>query len=178
MVAVHFPSKLYRQDSDYALACQQASRLVEAAEREVGHSRTLLLGDLNMNPFEGGLIDAHGFNSTMDRRVAESVERQVLGEPFKFFYNPMWGRLGDLGGRPPGTYFYSTGTARNLCWHMFDQVLLRPALLRAFDDDSVQILTRIGSQSLLDEKGRPNRAEGSDHLPIVVRLRRIDEETS
>jgi len=114
----------------------------------------------------------------MDRRVAESVERQVLGEPFKFFYNPMWGRLGDLGGRPPGTYFYSTGTARNLCWHMFDQVLLRPATSAAFDDDSVQILTRLGSQVSLTKRDVRTEPKDRTILPIVVRLRRIDEETS
>jgi len=70
MVAVPLPEQALPPDSDYALACQQASRLVEAAEREVGHSRTLLLGDLNMNPFEGGLIDAMA-----------SIRRWIDGSP-------------------------------------------------------------------------------------------------
>jgi hypothetical protein len=175
MVAVHFPSKLYRTEDDYRLVCGQLARAVEAAEARMGHSRTVIIGDFNMNPFESGLSSAGGLHAVMDRRVAAKEERTVLGSQYKFFYNPMWGRLGDVRGRPAGTHYYDSGQALNFYWNMLDQVLLRPSLLDAFDDDGIKIVTEIAGTSLLDAAGRPDKSKASDHLPVVVQLHQIEE---
>lgn len=54
---------------------------------------------------------------------------------------------------------------------MFDQVLVRPDLLSCFHDGDVEILTRVGSESLLNlETEVPDREVASDHLPIVCNL--------
>jgi len=76
------------------------------AERRVGHARTVLIGDLNMNPFEAGMIAADGLNAVMDKRIAAKGFRKVSGKRMQFFYNPMWSRLGDESIGPSGTFYY------------------------------------------------------------------------
>ena len=53
---------------------------------------------------------------------------------------------------------------------MFDQVLLRPSLLPYYPDGGARILTRLGTVSLADDRGRPDPEVGSDHFPVVLRL--------
>jgi hypothetical protein len=48
----HFPSKKHWKDSSQASECAELSREIRRIEKEVGHSRTVLVGDFNMNPFE------------------------------------------------------------------------------------------------------------------------------
>jgi len=170
VVAVHLPSKLYRDDREQAIGATRLSRMIVEAEEKVGHSRTLVIGDFNMNPFEHGVVCADCFHAVMDRRIARQGSRIVNGEERKFFYNPMWSFLGDISSGPPGTYFYNAGGQYNLFWNVFDQVLLRPALLEQFSDKNLQVVTQIGEASLLTDSGRPNAAVGSDHLPIFVSL--------
>jgi len=46
-------------------------RLADEIRREelgIGHERTVLMGDFNMNPFEIGMISATGLHAVMDRR--------------------------------------------------------------------------------------------------------------
>lgn len=175
VAAVHLPSKLHRLDDDYHLFGQQLSTDIERAEAQVRHTRTILIGDFNMNPFESGMSAAGGIHAVMDRRIALREKRKVRGSHYRFFYNPMWSWLGDRHGRPGGTCFYDSGKALNLYWNMLDQVLLRPSLLHAFDDDSVRIVTEIGGANLLNDVGRPDKKLASDHLPIVVHLKDFKE---
>ena len=68
LVAVgHFPSKTYQSNTSQAFECSELSREIRQAEREIGHSRTILVGDFNMNPFEDGIVSAGGFNAVMTR---------------------------------------------------------------------------------------------------------------
>jgi hypothetical protein len=171
VAAVHLRSKLHQKDSDQVQVCVRVGAYIREAEENVKHSRTVLLGDLNMNPFEDGVTGSEGLHAVMDRRVAERGFRKVAGEPRQFFYNPMWSHFGHGSGTPPGTYFHDSGTAVNYYWNIFDQVLFRPALLGNIREDDVKVLTELGGVGLLDPRGRPRPRLGSDHLPIVVRLR-------
>lgn len=87
----------------------------------------------------------------------------------------MWAFLGDSGPSPPGTYFYNSGGEVNYFWNVFDQVLVRPALLDSLSNDGVKIITELQGHTLLTDLGRPNRETSSDHLPIVCRLSEIRE---
>jgi hypothetical protein len=49
-------------------------------------------------------------------------------------------------------------------------VLLRPDLLPYFDNESLEILTSDGEQSLLSANGLPDTSVASDHLPLVFGL--------
>jgi hypothetical protein len=56
----------------------------------------------------------------------------------------------------------------NHFWNMFDQVLLRPALLPCFDPAGLLVLDRIGENAVL-HAGRA-AVSLSDHLPLVLDL--------
>lgn len=170
LVAVHLPSKLHQAEQDQVLNCTRFARIVEEVESNIGHTRTLIIGDLNMNPFECGMVGAEGIHAVSDRRIAARGTRQVGGESRRFFYNPMWNYFGDAPPDPPGTYFYDTGTQVNLYWNIFDQVLIRPELLDAFSDENLRVVTEIGPRTLLSKSGRPDSNFASDHLPILLSL--------
>jgi len=173
LVAVgHFPSKTYQSDMSQAFECSELSREIRQAEQEIGHSRTILVGDFNMNPFEDGIVSAGGFNAVMTRGIAERKFRTVQNRKYPFFYNPMWGLFGDASpGRPPGTYYHSGSEHRNFFWNMFDQVLIRPDLTDSFRDEELRILGSDGHASFMTPYGIPNGRTLSDHLPILFRLR-------
>lgn len=171
LVAVHLPDKLRWSHQSQTLWCPRIADRIRRAEEAVGHSNTVLVGDLNMNPFDDGLIGANGLHATMARDVARKGSRRVLRERFPYFYNPMWPLLGDAGiGRPSGTYYHRRGEPVEFFWNMFDQVLIRPALLDLFRDERLTIVTDDGSTPLLSGAGRPRKRAVSDHLPVAFTI--------
>jgi hypothetical protein len=175
VVAVHLSSKRWKDGDDQSHGATRIPRFIREAEVKVGHQRTVVIGDLNMNPFEIGMVSSEGLHGVMDKNIAFRGSRVVAEEPCFFFYNPMWSFFGDRGPAPPGTYFYNSGTEINYFWNIYDQVLIRPSLLKFLDKDAVRIVTEIGGTSLLTEMGRPNKKIHSDHLPLVCRLGLIEE---
>jgi hypothetical protein len=169
-VALHLQSKLFSTEAEQSLFCTRLIKYIEEAEEAAGHRRTIVLGDLNMNPFESGVVGAEGFHAVMDRRIAERGKRKVQGQERRFFYNPMWSYLGDASVGPAGTYYYYGSGQISYFWNMFDQVLIRPDLLSRFDDEDVKVLSSAGSISLLSAQQIPDRRAGSDHLPILFRI--------
>jgi endonuclease/exonuclease/phosphatase family metal-dependent hydrolase len=170
LVAIHLSSKLYTEDLDHTSLSMRLSRMISEVEKKIGHERTVVIGDFNMNPFEDGLIAADGLHAVMDRSTALKQKRKVQGEERIFFYNPMWSLLGDISIGPPGTYYYSTSKQKSLFWNTFDQVLLRPSLLDYFSDNGVKVITNFNGTNLLKENGRPDSNNFSDHLPISINL--------
>ena len=168
LVALHLPSKLHMSDIDQASHSVQIAQMIQEAEEQIGHTRTLIIGDLNMNPFEAGVIGANALHGVMDKNIARRGSRTVQGRQYGFFYNPMWGKMGDMSQGPPGTYYYSNSNYVNFFWNMFDQVLMRPDLIDYFAEERLQILTSINGESLLATDGRPQISFGSDHLPVLT----------
>jgi endonuclease/exonuclease/phosphatase (EEP) superfamily protein YafD len=170
LAVVHFRSKLYwRNDSQY-FECTELGRTITDAERRVGHSQTILAGDLNMNPFEAGVVAANGLNATMVRSQALKQSRTVQDKDYTFFYNPMWRHFGDGELKPPGTYYNASGEHVTYYWNIFDQVLIRPSLVERLSRDGVEIVTSAAGASLLMRSGRPDKSAGSDHLPLLFRM--------
>jgi endonuclease/exonuclease/phosphatase family metal-dependent hydrolase len=180
LVAAHFASKRYRSDDSQSLAVPGFSTLVRLVEKQAGHSRTILVGDLNMNPYELGIVGAEGLNAVITREVASRQSRRIDGVDHPFFYNPMWSQFGDSTHHlhppgspehePPGTCYYPSAESRWYFWNMFDQVLLRPELLQYFTSENLKILVTDGTTSFLDRRGLPDRKVVSDHLPVLCRL--------
>jgi endonuclease/exonuclease/phosphatase (EEP) superfamily protein YafD len=170
VAAVHFPSKLHWNNDSQAFECVALARAIAEAEKIAGHDRTILVGDLNMNPFESGVVGAAGLNATMVRSRASRQFCTVQGQDYQFFYNPMWGHFGEHDRKPPGTYYRDSNQHVNYCWNIFDQVLIRPSLLDMLAPDGVEIVTHAGRFPLLTPRGLPDRARGSDHLPLLFRL--------
>lgn len=169
LAAVHFQSKLHWSDHDQSQEAVELARELAKAEERFGHRRTVLVGDLNMNPFDVGVASSHALHAVMTKAIAAKEAREVAGREYPFFYNPMWAFFGDRTPGPAGTFDLAGSKPVNFFWNMYDQVLIRPALLDNFHDD-VQILTADGSSSLASENGLPNRETGSDHFPILFRL--------
>jgi hypothetical protein len=168
IAAIHHRSKLHsgygHQD---ALMTRTAEQIAEAESRHE-HRRTLVVGDLNMNPFEPGICSADGLHAVMSKAVASRISRRVDGEERFFFYNPMWNLLGDETPGPPGTYYHGAGML-SYFWNTFDQVLLRPELLEQYRPGDVKILSEVGETRLF---GNDRMAPGlSDHLPVFFKVR-------
>jgi hypothetical protein len=168
LAALHFQSRMAWDALDQAMQTTVLQQDITDTEDVVGHQRTVLVGDLNMNPFDLGVVGAHALNAVMTRDLARGEGRVMAGRPYRFFYNPMWGCFGDRTPGPAGTYFYSASRPGNHFWHLFDQVLLRPALMDALAE--LRILEEDGQESLLTDRRRPRSSEVSDHLPVLFRL--------
>lgn len=169
-VIAHLPSKLYADESDQFANAIRLRQDIDQLENKDGHERTIIIGDLNMNPFDKGVVAADAIHGVMDKAIAAKVARQVNGVRQKFFYNPMWKFMGDDSDGPPGSYFYNTTGQISYFWNTFDQVLIRPSLIKSLLSEELKIITKIGDQSLLTEGGRPDPSIGSDHLPIVFTM--------
>jgi len=170
LAITHLPSKLHWSESSQAMECVELSHSIRTAEDQVGHTRTVLVGDLNVNPFEDGVVSANGLHGVMSRSIAEKGTRVVQSRKYPFFYNPMWGLFGDGTPGPSGTYYYSSAEHRVFFWNMFDQVLIRPDLLPLFDNKELEILESDGELSFLSNEGLPDADAASDHLPVMFRL--------
>lgn len=170
LVAVHLGSKLHLDSNEQGLLATRMPRMIEEAEQKVKHTRTIVLGDFNMDPFEVGLTSSETLHAVMDRQIAVRRVRTVQGKEKQFFYNPMWNFMGDGPGSPPGTYFYSGSAPVTHFWHTFDQVLIRPELLATFKDNNVSVLTKAGGITLLDVRERPDIVNASDHLPLLFKI--------
>lgn len=168
LVALHLPSKLYMTEDDQKFQAVRVSQLIQEAESKVGHARTLVIGDFNMNPFEVGLVGADGLHAVMAQTIAQKRSRTVQGKERPFFYNPMWGRMGDSSVGAPGTYYYAGSSYVTYFWNMFDQVLLRPDILDFFEQDDLKVISKIGDNNLITRNGIS--ASYSDHLPIIVTI--------
>jgi endonuclease/exonuclease/phosphatase family metal-dependent hydrolase len=170
LAMVHFPSKLFCSEDSQAQECTELARMIDNVEQRVGHYRTVLVGDLNMNPFEKGVVGAAGLNATMVRREALKDSRTVQKRSYRYFFNPMWRHFGDGQHAPPGTYHYDSHEHITYFWNVFDQVLVRPSLTENVPADGIRIVDRIGELSLLSSKGIPDVSAGSDHLPLVFEV--------
>jgi|SRR6267142_1401451 len=170
LAMAHLPSKLHSDEMGQLAQCQLLLESVKQAESKTGHTRTILVGDLNVNPFEASVVGALGLNAVMTKEIALRNSRTVQGKEYRFFYNPMWRHFGEHSDGPPGTYYYGAARHVNYFWNMFDQVLIRPELIQRFPEHELRILTSIGNVQLLGNSGQPNRDVASDHLPMFFRL--------
>jgi hypothetical protein len=169
-IAAHYNSKVNWTNEDQAANAPVFKELIDSVEVKSGHQRTVICGDFNMNPFDHGMVQCTGLHAVMDKKVASKRSRSIEGRNYDFFYNPMWGFLGDNGkGDVCGTMYYSPSKPINYHWHLYDQVLLRPDLVNDFVDDKLDIITQIGTTNLLTKSDIVDK-KYSDHLPIVFRL--------
>lgn len=169
----HLESKVNINDEEQAERVTKLKETLCSFENDIDDKDGFLLlcGDLNMNPFEKGLIKANGLNAVMDSSIAKRKSRTVQGQSYKFFYNPMWGFLGDLGkGNVSGTYYFNPSNHIQYFWNVFDQVLLRPEAIPYFDKEALNILTSTTHYNLLKKSGAIDDKQYSDHLPIIFKL--------
>ena len=170
LVGVHLPSKLRATVEDQTGFARRVAKEILRIEERATHTRTVVFGDFNMNPFEPGMTAHDSFHAVMDRRIAEQKSRVWKGETSQFFYNPMWKLMGDSSTPALGTHFFRKGGLVEYFWHTLDQVLIRPSLLPFVRDEDVRIVRKLGTNELLNDKSPFIRTEHSDHLPITFKL--------
>lgn len=167
LVAVlHLPSKLNWSVVTQAQNSVAVAGQIALVEQDVGHSRTIVVGDFNMNPFDAGLTSALGFNAVVTRREARIRPRTFHGRSAAFFFNPMWSLFGDRGPRPAGTFYHRSPTDGQ-AWNLYDQVIVRPSLMHGLS--AVEIIQSDGVEPLTTRHGTLLR-RASDHLPIFFSL--------
>ncbi|MGD9715065.1 MAG: endonuclease/exonuclease/phosphatase family protein, partial [Thermomicrobiales bacterium] len=149
LAAVHLPAPLGGvKETDQHYWAQKLAEQIAATEDSENCKATVLIGDLNMNPFHQGVVSATGLHGLMTRDLARRPERVHRGQEFRRFYNPMWGLFGDRTDGPAGTYFLESSAPSNHHWHILDQVLLRSELvdrllvLSVLDSDRVESLLK------------------------------------
>jgi hypothetical protein len=170
LATVHLPSLLHMTRESQMAEMFELSIAVRDTENQQGHRRTILIGDLNADPFSDGVVSAAGLNAVMTQDIARRGSRRVRGREYPFFYNPMWGFFGDRTHGPSGSYYYDAGDDVQHFWHTIDQVLIRPALLNGLGPESVSILSSDGQAALVRRNGRPDGRNASDHLPLLFQL--------
>ena len=170
--AMHLPSNIYGNSQEKRnIVIDSIVNDINELEFERNTDKTIIIGDLNENPYSPGCIEASKFHGIPSGDDSSRVTRTISGKAFKMFYNPMWNLLGDFQ-FPPGTYYYDGSTTNNSFWHIFDQVMIRPSLREQFVEEQLKILTATNTISLLDENKHPNK-EISDHLPIVFEIKEL-----
>lgn len=180
LVVAHLGSKLRKSDASQLAAVPGVNLEIRKAEKKREHQRTVVVGDLNLNPFEDAMVVAEGYNCVMTREIALRENRRVDGVAHPFFYNPMWSCFGDsthedfppghADHEPPGTCYFKSGESRWHYWNILDQLLLRPALIPKFRHKDLRILTSDGTTQFLDGRGIPDGSRVSDHLPLLFSL--------
>ena len=170
LAIAHLSSKQSGRNS--SLEAQRITEQLAAAEEGRGHSRALVAGDLNLDPYDDPVTSAANLSAvpTRELAMAHGGLRRASGCDYPKLYNPMWSRFGDLSPGPAGTFFHDKDRAGGPYWHMLDQFLLRPELLSQCNTLGVGIVDNDDVESLLDDQGRPDRKCGSDHLPIYLSL--------
>jgi Endonuclease/Exonuclease/phosphatase family len=164
----HFIS-LTNRSSSHPLdaAARRHAQVFRDIEADQNHDHSIVFGDLNLNPWSEGIAFEDGFCARMTKTLA--LQRTSSRNVYPF-YNPMWSGLGDASPGPPGSYYYSKdGPESRYFWHTFDQVLLRPSVLDAWQDDFLIRPVDDGVVNFLTRNGIPDK-KISDHLPLIFSL--------
>lgn len=147
---------------------QELSSDLSLIKEQQGTNKLVVIGDFNMNPYDSGMNQAAGFNAMMTKACVTRGVRRHLNKDYELYYNPMWSLFGDISEGPAGTV-YDISNQGPYGWSMLDQVVLNHSVVDMFED--VKILTAAGPYSLMNNKGRPDSKNVSDHFPILLALR-------
>lgn len=170
LVSVHASSGLRTPVDEQEEELRDLASKIALLESRRAHSRTLLVGDLNADPFDRRVTAAKYLHAIQTRRIAEEGSRVVKRKRYPFFYNPMWQFLGRQPPLPQGTYYWRKAVHNARFWYVFDQALLRPDLLPFFLDTDVSVLLNDGSTAFHTPDGIPDKKVASDHFPILIKL--------
>ena len=168
--AVHFPSLTNLERNDIDMFSSQIAREFEQFEEKYETEDSLIVGDFNMNPFDPGMVSSFSFNAVMCPEIAKKKDRTFLFNERKFYYNPMWHVMGNESYINKGTYFYAQ-SAKSYYWYTYDQVLIRPGLIKQFSMPELEALNCINDNNLLTKKGITNSEQFSDHLPLKFEIK-------
>ena len=168
---IHGISKLFSTQKEQELSMWEFHHDIVTHESNLLRKNTIVIGDFNINPFETACIGAGYMHAIPYIEEVHRQTRTVNGKEYVKFYNPTWKFLGNRG-VPYSTYHYdNSGKVDNFYWNVFDQVLIRPSLIPAFDESKLGIISRTKNHVLTKQNGKPNKTKYSDHLPLFCILK-------
>lgn len=183
---VHLPDKLQYDEKSQMAFGAEIVRLIKHKERKLKGSFDccLVVGDFNMNPFDGGMMLPFGFNAPYalirySKKKADFSDREVATFRYPYFYNPMWSYLGIANKlsidkaitEPLGTYkLNSTSIYTEFRYNILDQVLIRAEFLDNFAIEKLQIRSDLNLYKKADKNGKETEKWHSDHHPISFEL--------
>lgn len=167
----HLISKINNSEYNQSHGARELADAINRVEDHLNNDLSIVCGDLNMNPFEEGLVGSDCLNAVMSKVEASKGTRRVSGKDYKMFYNPMWSFMGDNGrGIVPGTMYHNPYQHMQYYWNIYDQVLIRPSVIPYFVDRYLDILTCSKSKGLLTVNHTLKEIY-SDHLPIKFSIK-------
>ena len=178
LAAVHLVSK-----RDFGIVSQReearriAQRIRFAEKYIVKHTRTVIVGDFNMDLTEEGMVLPDTFHSIRQNQLTSQEEDRTLQfVKYPYSINMMWPLWSDSANRASGTYAYPSKEHIRSQWQMLDQVLVRVKALPYWQHKSLRVLTKAGSRSLVSNEhsvggSKPDAINFSDHLPFVFDLK-------
>ena len=169
LACLHLPSKVYAKRLKKDIAIRRIIEEIQRYEKLLKIDKTIIVGDVNENPYEIGCLGADKFHGIPVYQDAMRKYRTIMDERFEMFYNPMWNLFGDFS-FPPGTYYYRGNEVINSFWNIYDQVMIRPCIRDFFIDSELKILCETKNRKLIDKNNHPSK-KISDHLPIIFEIR-------
>lgn len=185
VAAVHLHSKVGNTERQQQWKNKALLHKLEAWEEEVQSlGNTVVVGDLNANPFEANLLDPYLLRGQPNRKLigqlqAFPLKASLSKKQLDFWYNPMWNLLGDVdtrtgAERPTGTYFRHVRDETGH-WSLLDGFLVRPSLMNRVVHEELAIVERTTSTEFIkpfilvaDESLLTG--DLSDHLPVKFTL--------
>jgi hypothetical protein len=170
LCTIHAISAVSHSQNSRAFEAEKISNEIKLIEGKQNTDMTILVGDLNMNPFDLGVISAPGFHCVNSQFIARKEGRRVQNQYYPYFYNPMWRIFNDSNESGiPGSFYFNNSSHDLLFWNIFDQVLIRPKMIDIFNFDNLRFLTDDGFHSLITRNNLPNK-NISDHLPLLFSI--------
>ena len=127
--------------------------------------RSMIIGDMNANPFDSEMINKDSFNAVLFKDIIEQSDKVIFEkEEFERFYNPTLDYINE-NNKNYGSFYYSSGI-NCLYWYCYDQVLLRKDLIKQFV--SMDYIKEIKETKLINRIA-PDKSI-SDHLPLLVKM--------
>lgn len=167
---IHNHSKIRASSDKQKTALQKFHRAIRDYEDIFNCQNTIAIGDFNVNPFEIACVSASAMHAIpFFEEVQGKPTRIVDGDIYRKFYNPTWKFFGNRS-IPYTTYHYNKSDTVEYYWNAFDQIMIRPSLMNAFDENLIKIISETKNHSLI-KKGKPNRDDYSDHLPLFCTLK-------
>lgn len=122
----------------------------------------IVAGDFNLSPFMNAFWEI-GANRCLTWALRQCKNARAKQPAL---YNPSWSFL-RAGGGVGGTY-YKSGPGDGP-WFVYDQALITPGIAIP---DCARLVTRVGTTHLTTgADDRPDSRVGSDHFPVVVKIK-------
>ncbi|MBS1686962.1 MAG: endonuclease/exonuclease/phosphatase family protein [Bacteroidetes bacterium] len=164
ILSVHLPSQMFNHERTLR---EFLKKFRDEIDNKVGSSlrkRVLIIGDFNINPYEGPMIDKDGFLAT------NSYNARIRIDERNTYFNPTW-QLYNRGYFPGTKYFpRPSGFSFDITeFHFLDQVVVSQKFQKEAKATEISIIESTMKFSFFNKA--KNKIEQSDHLPLMYKFK-------